>query len=249
MRVVDLLSKIDDKTIIEHYDRMYNDNSDVERLNEWLLPAIKRMRSMRLDEPPKEKCTIIPIFELDDNYEPHIFLHFFDSDEFERFGMSTIKFKLIKFWMFLRRIWFTSRINILRKIDDMYKFFFRSPIKMPTEYGVEFDPWANVLQYEILSQDVSLFGISILCAVIYEMTFWGPEEEKIQNEKNHLAEMAARAKEHPEELIPWESAKELLDVEDELTLEQKKSKILHEYKINYINFKRLLTAIYTIKKD
>ena len=84
----------------------------------------------------------------------------------------------------------------------------------PESYAFEFSPWNEILGYEIDVRNARDVGVPELCAaIIWDMTFFGFEEEKVEAERRKLDEAARESEEirkRPEE----EQKKYFLSAED-----------------------------------
>lgn len=245
MIVKELLNKYSTEEIIQRYSKIYN--SKIESL-QWLAEAIEKMRILDSSSKEYDHLYVIPIFEFDDNFEPHLELYMYDKNELDRFKLSYIKYNYLKILMLFKKIWFEFRVNHLKHIENIYEWFFKGPM-LPIHYGIEFTPWNEVMQYEILCRNIEECGLSVICAILYEITFYGPDEQVIQEHGKHLAELSKHVKEHPEELIPWDKANECFEVEDGMTLKQKKESILKDYNICFINSMKHLSTLYSLRKE
>ena len=66
----------------------------------------------------------------------------------------------------------------------------------PASYAFEFSPWNEILGYEIDACNASDVGKAELCAaVIWEMTFFGFDEERVEEERQKLYEATREAEE------------------------------------------------------
>ena len=66
----------------------------------------------------------------------------------------------------------------------------------PESYAFEFSPWKEILGYEIDVRNTYDVGATELCAaVIWEMTFFGFDEERVEVERQKLHEAAREAEE------------------------------------------------------
>ena len=66
----------------------------------------------------------------------------------------------------------------------------------PESYAFEFSPWNEILGYEIDARNACDVGAAELCAaVIWEMTFYGFEEAKVEAERQKLDEALREAEE------------------------------------------------------
>ena len=66
----------------------------------------------------------------------------------------------------------------------------------PESYAFEFSPWNEILGYEIDARNACDVGAAELCAaVIWEMTFFGFEEAKVEAERQKLDEALREAEE------------------------------------------------------
>lgn len=96
----------------------------------------------------------------------------------------------------------------LKNQDDLFYLSMTgfNPDKPFTNYGMEFTAWEKILAYEVWDNSIKAFGkANCLVAIIYEMTFFGCDQEShvenTENEMKILNERAEDAKEHPEKLI------------------------------------------------
>lgn len=84
----------------------------------------------------------------------------------------------------------------------------------PESYAFEFSPWAEILGYEINVRNARDVGAAELCAaVIWDMTFSGFDEERVEAERQKLHE-AAREAEEISKLPEEEQRKYYLPMED-----------------------------------
>lgn len=59
--------------------------------------------------------------------------------------------------------------------------------KSTTKYGIEFEPWRDWISSFITQETLdSLEKEDIVAACLYEMTFFGFEEQRVQDEKNKI---------------------------------------------------------------
>ena len=66
----------------------------------------------------------------------------------------------------------------------------------PESYAFEFSPWTEILGYEIDVRNACDVGATELCAaVIWEMTFFGFDEEQVEAERQKLHEATREAEE------------------------------------------------------
>ena len=66
----------------------------------------------------------------------------------------------------------------------------------PESYSFILSPWNEVLGYKVNSHNVQDVGAAALCAeVLYEMTFFGFEEEKVEAERRNLHETLRESEE------------------------------------------------------
>lgn len=66
----------------------------------------------------------------------------------------------------------------------------------PESYSFILSPWNEILGYEVNSHNVQDVGAAALCAeVLYEMTFFGFEEEKVEAEHRQLHETMRKSEE------------------------------------------------------
>lgn len=76
-------------------------------------------------------------------------------------------------------------------------------------YAFEFEPWNQILGYEVANSSIEEYGINeVAAAILNEMTFFGYEEanalKHAQNEINILNERIQEIEEHPERTVPAE---------------------------------------------
>lgn len=102
--------------------------------------------------------------------------------------------------------------------------------KSPETYAFEFTPWAEILGFEISPQNVEDVGAAQLASqVLWEMTFFGFSEDKVDEERKKLdksiQEVAEIEKLPPEErekrLVPAEKVFAEFGYEDTRTEEEK----------------------------
>ena len=66
----------------------------------------------------------------------------------------------------------------------------------PENYGFEFAPWKEILGYELDAHNVQEVGPAALCAeILYEMTFFGFDEDKVETERQKLYETVRESEE------------------------------------------------------
>ena len=94
----------------------------------------------------------------------------------------------------------------------------------PTSYGYEYEPWDNILGFQIDENNAEKFGKTRLLAnILYAMTFFGFDEENIDKERKILNQRTKEMddvlklpKEEQEKyFIPWETLKKELEIEDD----------------------------------
>lgn len=67
---------------------------------------------------------------------------------------------------------------------------------LPDSYGFKLSPWAEILGYEVDERNVRDVGGASLCAaVIWEMTFFGLDEQAVEAERQKLDEAFRQAEE------------------------------------------------------
>ena len=93
-----------------------------------------------------------------------------------------------------------------------------------TSYGYEYEPWDNILGFQIDENNAEKFGKTRLLAnILYAMTFFGFDEENIDKERKILNQRTKEMddvlklpKEEQEKyFIPWETLKKELEIEDD----------------------------------
>lgn len=114
-----------------------------------------------------------------------------------------------------------SDVNILSdsEIEELINDY-----KHPTSYGYEYEPWDNILGFQIDENNAEKFGKTRLLAnILYEMTFFGFSEENIDKERKildqrtkEMDEILKLPKEEQEKyFILWETLKKELEIEDD----------------------------------
>ena len=84
----------------------------------------------------------------------------------------------------------------------------------PESYAFEFSPWNEILGYEINVRNTCDVGTAELCAaIIWEMTFFGFEEDKVEAERQKLHE-AAREAEKISKLLEEDQRKYYVPMEE-----------------------------------
>ena len=87
-------------------------------------------------------------------------------------------------------------------------------IQLPQCYAFELSPWHEVLGYEVNIANVQEVGIAAFCAaVLYEMTFFGFDEEAVDAERQKLYD-SFREAEELDKLPPEERAKHFFSAEE-----------------------------------
>lgn len=70
-----------------------------------------------------------------------------------------------------------------------------------TSYGLSFTPWSEWMGMKVSDETVASFSPEQICAhCLYEMTFYGFEEETIERRWKELLDSAEEVKSHPEQL-------------------------------------------------
>ena len=87
-------------------------------------------------------------------------------------------------------------------------------IQLPQGYAFELSPWREVLGYEVNIANAQKVGIAALCAaVLYEMTFFGFDEEAVEAERQKLYDSLHEAEEL-DKFPPEERAKHFFSTEE-----------------------------------
>ena len=87
-------------------------------------------------------------------------------------------------------------------------------IRLPQCYAFELSPWREVLGYEVNIANAQEVGIAAFCAaVLYEMTFFGFDEEAVDAERQKLYD-SFRGAEELDKLPPEERAKHFFSAEE-----------------------------------
>ena len=87
-------------------------------------------------------------------------------------------------------------------------------IQLPQCYAFELSPWREVLGYEVNIANAQEVGIAAFCAaVLYEMTFFGFDEEAVDAERQKLYD-SFREAEELDKLPPEERAKHFFSAEE-----------------------------------
>lgn len=87
-------------------------------------------------------------------------------------------------------------------------------IRLPQCYAFELSPWREVLGYEVNIANAQEVGIAAFCAaVLYEMTFFGFDEEAVDAERQKLYD-SFREAEELDKLPPEERAKHFFSAEE-----------------------------------
>lgn len=85
---------------------------------------------------------------------------------------------------------------------------------LPDSYGFNLSPWAEILGYEVDERNAQDVGGAALCAaVIWEMTFFGLDEQAVEAERKKLDE-ALRQAEEMQKLPEAEQDKNYLTAEE-----------------------------------
>lgn len=85
---------------------------------------------------------------------------------------------------------------------------------LPQGYAFELSPWREVLGYEVNIANAQKVGIAALCAaVLYEMTFFGFDEEAVEAERQKLYDSLHEAEEL-DKFPPEERAKHFFSTEE-----------------------------------
>ena len=87
-------------------------------------------------------------------------------------------------------------------------------IQLPQGYAFELSPWCEVLGYEVNIANAREVGVAAFCAaVLYEMTFFGFDEEAVDAERQKLYD-SFREAEELDKLPPEERAKHFFSAEE-----------------------------------
>ena len=87
-------------------------------------------------------------------------------------------------------------------------------IPLPQGYAFELSPWREVLGYEVNIANAQEVGMAAFCAaVLYEMTFFGFDEEAVDAERQKLYD-SFREAEELDKLPPEERAKHIFSAEE-----------------------------------
>ena len=87
-------------------------------------------------------------------------------------------------------------------------------IQLPQSYAFELSPWREVLGYEVNIANAQEVGVAAFCAaVLYEMTFFGFDEETVDAERQKLYD-SFREAEELDKLPPEERAKHFFSAEE-----------------------------------
>lgn len=87
-------------------------------------------------------------------------------------------------------------------------------IQLPQGYAFELSPWREVLGYEVNIVNAREVGVAAFCAaVLYEMTFFGFDEEAVDAERQKLYD-SFREAEELDKLPPEERAKHFFSAEE-----------------------------------
>lgn len=87
-------------------------------------------------------------------------------------------------------------------------------IPLPQGYAFELSPWREVLGYEVNIANAQEVGMAAFCAaVLYEMTFFGFDEEAVDAERQKLYD-SFREAEELDKLPPEERAKHFFSAEE-----------------------------------
>ena len=90
-------------------------------------------------------------------------------------------------------------------------------IQLPQGYAFELSPWCEVLGYEVDIANEQEVGVAALCAaVLYEMTFFGFDEEVVDTERQKLYDSLHEAEEL-DKLPPEEREKHFFSAEEVFT--------------------------------
>lgn len=83
----------------------------------------------------------------------------------------------------------------------------------PESYGFELSPWNEILGFEVDADNVQAVGAAALCLeILYEMTFFGFEEEQVEAERQRVYE-AVRESEEIRKLPEEEQEKHFIPAE------------------------------------
>ena len=85
-------------------------------------------------------------------------------------------------------------------------------IDLPTSYSFSFSPWAEIVGFELDEDNVQKIGAEkILAAILFEMTFYGFDEEKIEFEKKKLYKLISDVDDQLEKTEDVDKAFQSLD--------------------------------------
>ena len=143
-------------------------------------PRLAKIETKRLADLLKE-VSFDPVF--------YKLCHWFNNQEDSRNGYESVFNKLIL--MSPKRHKLDDlfiEVRIVKETDDN-DWLNVSGVKVlgksTTKYGIEFEPWRDWISSFITQETLdSLEKEDIVAACLYEMTFFGFEEQRVQDEKN-----------------------------------------------------------------
>ncbi len=143
-----------------------------------------------------------------------------------------------------------SKLNEVVDIDSLSLAeldFFLGKFEFPQSYAQDFIPWEEILGYNLIDENVSDYGGTIVAAeILYEITLWGFSNSAVKNKGKELADLSndpdsfkSMTNEEFEELVKSFGA------DDTETAEEKEAE---EIKSKKIGLKNKLIIYNTLKK-